>query len=77
MDTAAHFAMGVWVEVVATVGVGTVGIEFTEVAGIGVVGMGCAIILTLYFLLVCTLVLLLFRHLGSWGFTGYRVVIAL
>ena len=55
---AADFTMGVWGKVVATVGVGTVGVEFTGAVGVGMVGMGWAITLTLYLLLVSTLVLL-------------------
>ena len=58
MDMAADINMGIWVEVVATVGVGTVGVEFTGAVGVGVVGMDWAITLTLYLLLVSTLVLL-------------------
>ena len=58
MDAAADFTTGVWVEVVATVGVGTIGVEFTGTTGVGLVGMGWAITLTLYLLLVSTLVLL-------------------
>ena len=60
MDVAVDFTMGIWVEVVATVGIGTVGVEFTGAVGIGVVGMGWAITLTLYLLLAGTLVLLFF-----------------
>ena len=60
MDAVADFTMGIWVEVVATVGIGTVGVEFTYAVGIGVVGMGWAITLTLYLLLAGTLVLLFF-----------------
>ena len=52
--------MGIWVEAVATVGVGTVGVKFTETVAIGVVVMGWAITFTLYLLLVGTLVLLFF-----------------
>ena len=40
MDLAADFTTGLWVEVLATVGVGTVGVKFTGAFGIGVVGMG-------------------------------------
>ena len=58
MDMAANFTIGVWVEVVATVGVGTAGIEFTGVVGVGVVGMGWVITLTLYLLFTGDLVLL-------------------
>ena len=59
MDMVADFTMGIWVEVVATMGeVGTVGIKFTGAVDIGVEGMGWAITLTLYFLFAGTLVLL-------------------
>ena len=65
-----------WVEVVATVVVGTVGVQITGVVGVGVAGMGWAIILTLYLLLAITLVLLFFSfNLGSWGFPGHGIVI--
>ena len=60
MDEAVDFTMGIWVEVVATVEIGTVGVKSTGVVGIGVVGKGWAITLTLYILLVGTLVLLFF-----------------
>ena len=63
MDMAEDFTMGVWVEVVATVWVDTVGVEFTGTVGVGVVGMGWAITLTLYLLLVSTLVLLFFSFI--------------
>ena len=63
MDMAKDFTMGIWVEVVATVGVGTVGVEFTGTVGIGVAGMGWAITLTLYLLLAGTLVLLFFSFM--------------
>ena len=59
MDMAADFIMGIWVEVVATVGLGTVGVEFTGVIGVGVVGMTWAITLTLYLLFTGALVLLI------------------
>ena len=49
-----------WVEVVATVGISTVGVKFTGEVSIGVVGIDWAVILTLYLLLVGTLVLLFF-----------------
>ena len=52
------FTMGIWVEVVATVGVGTVGVKFTGTVGVGVVGMGWAITLTLYLPFAGVLVLL-------------------
>ena len=48
MDVATDFVMGIWVEVVATVGVATGGTEFTGVAGIRAVGMGWVITLYLY-----------------------------
>ena len=66
------FAMGIWVEVVATVVIGTAGVKFTGVVGIGVVGMGWAITLTLYLLLVGTLALLFFCSdiLGPGAFLG-------
>ena len=57
MDVAADFVMDIWVTVVATMGIGIVGVKFTCVAGIGVVGMGWAITPTLYLLLAGTLVL--------------------
>ena len=64
---AADFTMGVWVKTVATVGVGAV--EFTDAVAVGVVGMGWAIALTLYFLLAGT-VLLLSLNLGFGAFLG-------
>ena len=62
MDVAADLTRGVRVVAVevATVGVGTVGIEFTHTVRVGVVGMGWAITLTLYLLFTGTLVLLFF-----------------
>ena len=69
MDAAADFVMGIWVEVVATVGVGTVGVKFTGTVDIGVVGIGWAITLTLYLVLAETLVLLFFSFiLGAGAF---------
>ena len=50
----------------ATVGVGAV--EFTGAVGFGVVGMGWAITLTLYFLLVSTILLLLSLDLDFGAF---------
>ena len=63
MDMAADFTMGICVEVVATVGVGTVWVKFTGAIGVGVVGMGWAITLTLYFLFAGTLILLFFSDI--------------
>ena len=65
MDVAADFTMGVWVVAVevATVGVGTAGIEFTDT--VGVVGKGWAIALTLYLLFTSALALLFFYAI--WG----------
>ena len=63
MDVAADFIMDIWVDIVATVGVGTVGIKFTGAVGVGVVSMGWSITLTLYLLLVSTLVLLFFSFI--------------
>ena len=61
--------MGVWVEAVATEGVGAV--DFTGVVGIRVVGMGWAITLTLYLLLVSTVLLLsLILGLGAFLVMG-------
>ena len=75
MDVAADFTMGVWVKVVATVEVDTFGVEFTGPVGVGVVGMSWAITLTLYLLLVGTLVLLFFSFiLGPGSFSGHGVV---
>ena len=48
------------VEVVATVGIGKVGVKFTGEVGSGVVGMGWVITFILYLLLVGTLVLIFF-----------------
>ena len=73
MDVVTDFVMGVWVEAVATMGVGTVGVKFAGAAGIRVVHMGWAITLTLYLLLAGPLIVLflsatlgpgvfLFRH---------------
>ena len=62
---AVDFTMAIWVETVATVGVGAV--EFTGVVGVGVLGLGWAIALTLYLLLV-RMVLLLSLNLGFGAF---------
>ena len=56
MDTAVDLTAGIWVEEVATVGVGPV--------GIGVVGVGWASNLTLHLLLVSIVLLLLSFILG-------------
>ena len=80
---AADFTMGIWVEVVATVGVCAIGVEFTGTVGVGVVGMGWAITFTLYLPLAGTLVLLLFHSswvLGlfwSWGCYLWRGALVL
>ena len=60
MDLAAEFTMGIWVVAVevATVGVGTVGIEF--MGAVGVVGKGWVITFTLYLLFTGALALLFF-----------------
>ena len=63
MDAATDFTIGIWVEIVAIMGVGTIGVKFTGAVGVAVVGMGWAIILTLYLLLAGTLVLLLFSFI--------------
>ena len=47
MNVVADLVTGIWVEVVATVGVGAV--EFTEAVGVGMVGMGWASTLTCTF----------------------------
>ena len=60
MDVAADLTMAIWVEVVATVGIGAVRDKFTGAVGIGVTGIGWVITLTLYLLLVGTFVLLFF-----------------
>ena len=65
MDVAADFTTGIWVEAVATEGVGAV--EFTGVVGVGVVGMGWAITLILYHLLA-SMVLFLSFILGLGAF---------
>ena len=66
MDSVADLTTGVWVEVVATVGVGAV--EFTGAVGVGVVGMGLESTLTLYLLLVSTVLLLLSLIFGPGAF---------
>ena len=66
MDTAADCTIGIWVEALATVGVGAV--EFTGAVGVGVVGMGWAIILTLYLLLAGMAFLLLSLVLSPGAF---------
>ena len=58
-------------EVLATIGEGTV--EFTSAVGVGVVGMGWAITLTLYLLLTTQFFSFLVIHLGFWGFSGHGV----
>ena len=63
METATDFTVDIWVEVVATVEVGIVGVEFTGAVRVGVVGMGWAITLTLYLLFAGTLVLLFFSFI--------------
>ena len=68
MDVDADFTMGVWMEVVATVGVGTVGVKFTGAVGVGVVAMGWAITLTLYLLFAGTLVFLFLSAILVLGF---------
>ena len=73
MDVAADFTMGIWVETVATVGVHVV--EFTGAVGVGVVSMGWAITLTLYFSLGEHGPLSLVTQLGFGGFSGHGVVI--
>ena len=62
MDMAVDFTMGIWLEVLATAEIGIVGVKLTGVVGIGVVGMGWAITLTLYLLSASTLVLLFFCY---------------
>ena len=67
---------GLWVETVATVGVGAV--EFTGVAGVWVVGMGWVITLTLYFpsaSMVLHFFFFFFSQFGFWGFSGHGVII--
>ena len=66
MDVAVDFVTGVWVEVVATVGVGTV--EFTGVVGVVVVGTGWARTLTLYPLLAIMGLFLLSLAFGPGAF---------
>ena len=65
---AADFTSGIWVEVVATVGAGTIGVKFTGVVGARVVGTGWVITLTLYLLLADTLVLFFSFILGPKAF---------
>ena len=60
MDAATDLATGVWLEVVATVGVGAV--------GIGVEGIGWASTLTLYLPLASMVLLLLSLVLGPGAF---------
>ena len=64
MDVAADLVTGIWLEVVATVGVGAV--EFTGV--VGVVVTGWASTLPLYLLLVSTVLFLLSLALGPGAF---------
>ena len=64
MDVVADLVTGVWVEVVATMGTGTV--EFTGT--VGEVGRCWASILTLYFLLVSTVFFLLTLALDPGAF---------
>ena len=64
MDVAVDLVTGIWVEVVATVGIGAV--ECTGV--VEVVGTGWAITLTLYLLLVSTVLFLLSLALGPGPF---------
>ena len=66
MDVAADFTSGVWMEPIATNGVGAA--EFTGAVEVGVVGMGWAIILTFYLLLVSTVLLFLRFVLGPEAF---------
>ena len=73
MDMAANLTIGIWVEVVATVGVGAV--EFTGEVGVGVIVMGWVITVTLYFLLASMVLLFLSLVLGLGAFSGHGVVI--
>ena len=59
MDVATDFTMGVWVDAVEVTTVG-VGIGFISAVGVGVVGKGWAITLTLYLLFTGALVLIFF-----------------
>ena len=67
MDVAADFTTGIWMQVVATVGVDIVGVKFTGAVGVGVVGMGWEITLSLYLLLAGILVLLFFSFTSDPG----------
>ena len=60
MDVVTEFTMGIWEEVVATVGIGTVGLKFTGAIAIGLIGMGWEIALILYLLLLGPLIHLFF-----------------
>ena len=63
MDVTVDLTTGIWVEAVATVGVGAVGVV--------VVGTGWARTLTLYPLLVITVLFLFVTCLGSWGLCNH------
>ena len=75
IDVAVDLVTGVWVEVVATVGIGVV--EFIRVVGIVVVGTGWARTLTLYPLLVIMVLFLLSEMfvLGPVAFLTMELVI--
>ena len=64
MDVAADLVTGVWVEILATMGVGAV--EFT--GAVGVVGIGWASTLTLYLVLLSMVLFLLSLAFGPGAF---------
>ena len=68
MDAVADLTTGIWVEIVATVGVGAV--EFTGAVGVGVVDKGWESTLTLNLPLASTVLLLLSLVLGPGVFLG-------
>ena len=74
MVMVADFTTGIWVEVVATVGIGTVWVEFTGTAGGGVaVWVGQLPLLCIFFWWALWFSFL-FAHLGSWGISGHGFV---
>ena len=72
MDSAVDLTTGIWVEVVATVGVRAV--EFTGVVQAARVGMDWASTLTLYLLLASMVLLLLSLVLGPGAFLAMGLV---
>ena len=73
IDVAVDLVTGIWVQLVATVGIGAA--EFTGAVGVVIVGTGWARTLTMYPLLVITVLFLLSLGFGAGAFQTMGLVL--